>query len=115
MAVVGAHHERIGPLDQGDDETKGRVPAVVLAEVGPSADPAFNVVLRVDAVAAPRDGVDVVTVVTEGIFSYCGVKVKIDTDRHLGPEAAAARTAAMGAKYGVNRPTFLENCGPTVI
>ena len=27
-----------------------------------------------------------VTVVTEGIFSYCGVKVKIDTDRHLGPE-----------------------------
>ncbi len=31
-------------------------------------------------------GVDMVTVVTEGIFSYCGVKVKIDTDRHLGPE-----------------------------
>ena len=32
-----------------------------------------------------------VTVVTEGIFSYCGVKVKIDTDRHLGPEQAAVR------------------------
>ncbi|MFT5787243.1 MAG: hypothetical protein ACI9KK_002605 [Ascidiaceihabitans sp.] len=32
------------------------------------------------------DGVDMVTVVTEGIFSYCGVKVKIDTDRHLGDE-----------------------------
>jgi hypothetical protein len=31
-------------------------------------------------------GVDMVTVVTEGIFSYCGVKVKIDTDRHLGGE-----------------------------
>jgi hypothetical protein len=29
--------------------------------------------------------------VTEGIFSYCGVKVKIDTDRHLGPEQAAVR------------------------
>src|SRR5437764_7641603 len=29
-------------------------------------------------------GVDMVTVVTEGIFSYCGVKLKIDTDRHLG-------------------------------
>ena len=28
---------------------------------------------------------------TEGIFSYCGVKVKIDTDRHLGPETAAVR------------------------
>ena len=32
-----------------------------------------------------------VTVVTEGIFSYCGVKVKIDTDRYLGPEQAAVR------------------------
>src|ERR1700751_5517066 len=31
-------------------------------------------------------GVDMVTVVTEGIFSYCGGKVKIDTDRHLGAE-----------------------------
>ena len=34
------------------------------------------------------DGVDMVTVVTEGIFSYCGVKVKIDTDRYIGPERA---------------------------
>src|SRR3546814_1154076 len=34
-----------------------------------------------------------VTVVTEGIFSYCGVKVKIDTDLHLGPEQAAVRCA----------------------
>jgi hypothetical protein len=32
-----------------------------------------------------------VTVVTEGIFSYCGVKVKIDTDRHLGPECSPVR------------------------
>ncbi len=37
------------------------------------------------------DGVDMVTVVTEGIFSYCGVKVKIDTDRHLGAECATVR------------------------
>ncbi len=37
------------------------------------------------------EGVDMVTVVTEGIFSYCGVKVKIDTDRHIGPEAATVR------------------------
>ena len=42
-------------------------------------------------VASEVEGVDVVTVVTEGIFSYCGVKVKIDTDRHLGPETAAVR------------------------
>jgi len=32
-----------------------------------------------------------VTVVTEGIFSYCGAKVKIDTDRHIGPERALIR------------------------
>jgi hypothetical protein len=43
-------------------------------------------------VSAEHEGVDTVTVVTEGIFSYCGVKVKIDTDRHLGPEAAPIRT-----------------------
>ncbi len=39
-------------------------------------------------VGAEIDGVDTVTVVSEGIFSYCGLKVKIDTDRHLGPECA---------------------------
>lgn len=37
------------------------------------------------------EGVDLVTVVTEGIFSYCGVKVKIDTDRHIGVETATVR------------------------
>ena len=42
-------------------------------------------------VASEVDGVDMVTVVTEGIFSYCGLKVKIDTDRHLGAECAAVR------------------------
>jgi hypothetical protein len=42
-------------------------------------------------ISSQVQGVDMVTVVTEGIFSYCGVKVKIDTDRHLGPECAAAR------------------------
>jgi hypothetical protein len=38
-------------------------------------------------------GADMVTVVTEAIFSYCGVKVKIDTDRHLGAEGAPVRAA----------------------
>ena len=37
------------------------------------------------------EGVDMVTVVTEGIFSYCGVKVKIDTDRFIGHERAIVR------------------------
>ncbi|MGK9234322.1 6-hydroxynicotinate reductase [Inquilinus limosus] len=49
-------------------------------------------------VSAEVDGVDMVTVVTEGIFSYCGVKVKIDTDRHLGPERSLVR--AQGEPVG---------------
>src|ERR1700694_2671482 len=49
-------------------------------------------------VSSVIDGVDMVTVVTEGIFSYCGVKVKIDTDRYLGPEAATVR--AQGEAIG---------------
>jgi hypothetical protein len=57
-------------------------------------------------VSSKHDGVDMVTVVTEGIFSYCGVKVKIDTDRYLGPEQATVRVKgeAVGhittAEYG---------------
>jgi 6-hydroxynicotinate reductase len=44
-------------------------------------------------VASAVDDVDMVTVVTEGIFSYCGAKIKIDTDRHLGPERNLVRAA----------------------
>ena len=42
-------------------------------------------------VSSDHEGVDMVTVVSEGIFSYCGVKVKIDTDRYIGPEPAPVR------------------------
>lgn len=42
-------------------------------------------------VGAEVAGVETVTVVTEGIFSYCGAKVKIDTDRFVGPETATVR------------------------
>lgn len=42
-------------------------------------------------VSSKAEGVDLVTVVTEGIFSYCGLKVKIDTDRYVGPEQAPVR------------------------
>ncbi len=57
-------------------------------------------------VASTVAGADMITVVTEAIFSYCGVKVKIDTDRHLGPEGAVIRVdgEAVGhvttAEYG---------------
>jgi 6-hydroxynicotinate reductase len=49
-------------------------------------------------ISSAVEGVDMVTVVTEGIFSYCGVKVKIDTDRHLGPERNVVR--AQGEAVG---------------
>ena len=42
-------------------------------------------------VSSRHRGVDMVTVVTEGIFSYCGLKLKVDTDRYIGPEQAAVR------------------------
>ena len=49
-------------------------------------------------ISSEVDGVDMVTVVTEGIFSYCGVKLKIDTDRFLGPEQNTVR--AQGEPVG---------------
>jgi 6-hydroxynicotinate reductase len=49
-------------------------------------------------ISSEVNGVDMVTVVTEGIFSYCGVKLKIDTDRHLGDECGTVR--AQGEAVG---------------
>jgi len=71
-------------LANGDD------PAVFVTGVGagttyPDYKPAPFIV------ASQHEGVDMVTVVTEGIFSYCSFKVKIDTDRFLGPERANVR------------------------
>jgi hypothetical protein len=49
-------------------------------------------------ISSQVEGVDMVTVVTEGIFSYCGVKLKLDTDRHLGAECSTVR--AQGEAVG---------------
>jgi len=49
-------------------------------------------------ISSEVEGADMVTVVTEGIFSYCGVKLKIDTDRFLGPEQNVVR--ARGESVG---------------
>ena len=38
------------------------------------------------------DDTDMVTIVTEGIFSYCGVKIKIDSDRFIGNERDVVRS-----------------------
>ena len=108
--------------------------AEVAAEVGPEPEllierPSITAIgaggTYPDYVPAPyivshqRDGVDVVTVVTEAPLSYSGVKLKIDTDLEVGQEGAEVsfegRTVGMveteeyGSKMlaigGVNRLT----------
>ena len=77
-----------GSADWDGDIVQSRnafVTAVGAGTTYPDYKPAPFIVSR------KENGVDMVTVVTEGIFSYCGAKVKIDTDRYLGPEAAAVR------------------------
>ena len=78
----------LGTLDWGGDilrEPQTFVTAIGAGTTYPDYKPAPFIV------SSEIEGVDMVTVVTEGIFSYCGVKVKIDTDRHLGHEGASVR------------------------
>jgi len=75
---------------EGTAGPQGEAPALFVTAVGasttyPDYKPAPFIVSSV------HQGVDMVTVVTEGIFSYCSLKVKIDTDRWLGPEQANVR------------------------
>ncbi len=71
-----------GQTASGDDVV---VSAIGAGTTYPDYKPAPFIVSR------EIEGIDCVTVVTEAIFSYCGVKVKIDTDRHLGKEASPVR------------------------
>src|SRR4051812_29967899 len=87
-----SHGGRLVPFQAGGDWDGKLVnePEVLVTAIGagttyPDYKPAPFIV------SSEVDGVDMVTVVTEGIFSYCGVKVKIDTDRYLGPETATVR------------------------
>ncbi len=80
--VPFAGKEWQGDLVQGPDQF---ITAIGAGTTYPDYKPAPFIV------SSTVDGVDMVTVVTEGIFSYCGVKVKIDTDRYLGPEQALVR------------------------
>ena len=81
------------PFNASSDDWDGRVvgearPFVTAIGAGttyPDYKPAPFIV------SSQVEGVDMVTVVTEGIFSYCGLKVKIDTDRHVGPERSLVR------------------------
>ena len=59
------------------------------------------------------DGVDMITVVSEGIFSYCGAKIKIDTDRHIGPERALVRVDGEPVGH-VTTGSMVRRCCPLV-
>ncbi|HEV7820113.1 MAG TPA: 6-hydroxynicotinate reductase, partial [Burkholderiales bacterium] len=95
-----SHGGRLVPFQAGGGDWDGKLvrePSVFVTAIGagttyPDYKPAPFIV------SSEIDGVDMITVVTEGIFSYCGVKVKIDTDRHLGPETATVR--AQGEAIG---------------
>jgi hypothetical protein len=80
FAAVGA-----APLSLLAGEPAVFVTAVGASTTYPDYKPAPFIV------SSLAEGVDMVTVVTEGIFSYCSLKVKIDTDRWLGPEQANVR------------------------
>lgn len=80
--------EKEQATDWDGDIVKGGRPFVTAVGAGttyPDYKPAPFIVSQ------EVEGVDMVTVVTEGIFSYCGVKIKIDTDRHLGEERDVVR------------------------
>lgn len=110
LTVIQSGAQAVAFLDQGESAQDwdgdviqgGRkfVTAVGAGTTYPDYKPAPFIVSQ------QVEGVDMVTVVTEGIFSYCGVKVKIDTDRHIGHERAFVRVDGepighvMTAEYG---------------
>jgi len=98
LTVLEANREKGGKLvpflDLGEDgewdgdlvhASRRFVTAVGAGTTYPDYKPAPFIISQ------PAGEDDMVTVVTEGIFSYCGVKVKIDTDRHIGEERALVR------------------------
>src|SRR5712671_2897933 len=94
-----SHGGRLVPFQAGGD-WDGKIvhePSVFVTAIGagttyPDYKPAPFIFFK------QKTAFEMVTVVTEGIFSYCGVKVKIDTDRYLGPETATVR--AQGEAIG---------------
>jgi NAD-dependent dihydropyrimidine dehydrogenase PreA subunit len=50
-------------------------------------------------VTGVREGIDIVTVVTEAPLSYSGIKLKIDTDQFLGEESKRISVKRKGKRY----------------
>ncbi len=114
LTVIAARAERcrswtatVAEQDWDGDLVQGDRPFVTAVGAGttyPDYKPAPFIVSQ------EVDGVDMVTVVTEGIFSYCGVKVKIDTDRHIGPERAVVRVRGRTGRPCDDRRIRLARC-----
>jgi hypothetical protein len=99
---------RVDPLTVIEYRNEGRVVPFLKGGAGWNGDVVPTESLFISAVGAGTtypdykpapfivssniNDVDMVTVVTEGIYSYCGVKIKIDTDRHIGPETSVVRS-----------------------
>ena len=110
LTVIERGAPAVAFLDQGDNAqdwngdilqgSRTFVTAVGAGTTYPDYKPAPFIVSQ------EVDGADMVTVVTEGIYSYCGVKVKIDTDRFIGHERAVVRVGGeaighvMTSEYG---------------
>ena len=86
-------HGKVVPFVKGADDWDGTIvsqaPTFVTGIGATTTYPDYKPAPFI--VASEHDGIDMVTVVSEGVFSYCGVKVKIDTDRYIGPEPAPVR------------------------
>ena len=116
LTVIESGAPAVAFLDQGEnvqnwdgDIVQGKrtfVTAVGAGTTYPDYKPAPFIVSQ------EVDGADMVTVVTEGIYSYCGVKVKIDTDRFIGHERAVVRVKgeAIGRGAGLRRVGHLLGC-----
>lgn len=72
--IVGEDHEKI--------IRKPLITGIGAGTTYPDTKPAPYIV------QSQLDGIDVVTVVTEAPLSYSGIKVKVDTDLHMGEEGA---------------------------
>lgn len=110
LTVIERGAPAVAFLDQGDNAqdwngdilqgSRTFVTAVGAGTTYPDYKPAPFIVSQ------EVNGADMVTVVTEGIYSYCGVKVKIDTDRFIGHERAVVRVGGeaighvMTSEYG---------------
>ncbi|MGZ4132442.1 MAG: 6-hydroxynicotinate reductase [Actinomycetota bacterium] len=90
-----AHGGALVPFAARDGEWEGGiVPTEDLFVTGAGAGTTYPDYKPAPFIVSSRiAGVDTVTVVTEGIFSYCGALVKIDTDRHVGAERQLVRVA----------------------